>query len=398
MSVLLQARGLGKRYTLRPARSLLMSLGRRGRPRQLWALRDLDLDLCAGEVVAIVGRNGAGKSTLLKLASGVTVPTTGTLRRPRRIAPLIEVGAGFHPELTGRENVEVNGRLLGMSRGEIRRKFDDIVAFSELAHAIDQPIKEYSSGMFMRLGFSVAVHTEPELLVVDEVLAVGDMPFQVRCLDRIRAMRDSGVGVLFVSHNLGAVLELADRAVLLEHGNPTAEGDPREVVGRYHASLAADTGRFDEAGMAAADAYDVEVVSVTAESGDEPTLWLPRQHASVSLRLRAVRDVAGSILGLRLSREGSGLVAAWHQEPGAASVPAMSSGEALTLEVGLDLNVTPGAYLLEIAVASPDFREMHAHLPAAYRFAVGGRAGPGMVDVNPTVRVVSAASTGQSPS
>ena len=388
MTAVLSARGLGKRYLLRTERSLVMALGRR-RPRQLWALRDFDLDVDAGEIVAIVGRNGAGKSTLLKMAAGVTTPSTGTLVRPDRVAPLIEVGAGFHPELTGRENVDINGRLLGMSRREIRRKFDDIVAFAELAHAIDQPVKEYSSGMFMRLGFAVAVHTEPELLVVDEVLAVGDMPFQVRCLERIRAMRDAGAGVLFVSHNLGAVLELADRAVLLQAGRCTATGDPRDVVGAYHASLAADTGRYEEVGMAAADAYDVQILSVTGPDGTEPSLWQPRDHAAVALRLHATRDVEGSIVGVRLSREGAGLVAAWHQEAGTASVPAMATGEHVDLELGLDLNVTPGAYLLEIAIGSPDFREMHAHLMEAYRFGVGGRRGPGIVDVNPTVHLTA---------
>jgi ABC-type polysaccharide/polyol phosphate transport system ATPase subunit len=388
VSALLEARSLGKRYTLRPERSLVMSLGR-GRPRQLWALRDLDLDVGAGEIVAIVGRNGAGKSTLLKMAAGVTTPTTGTLRRPQRIAPLIEVGAGFHPELTGRENVDINGRLLGMSRAEIRRKFDDIVGFAELAHAIDQPVKEYSSGMFMRLGFAVAVHTDPEMLIVDEVLAVGDMPFQVRCLDRIREMRDGGVGVLFVSHNLGAVLELAGRALLLQSGRCTAEGDPRDVVGAYHTALAADTGRYDEAGMAAADAYDVEAVTVAGPAGNEPSLWQPRDHAAVTLRLRATRDVGGSIVGVRLSREGAGLVAAWHEDAGTGTIPALTAGQQVDVELGLDLNVAPGAYLLEIAIGSPDFREMHAHLMEACRFAVGGRRGPGIVDVNPTVRLTA---------
>src|SRR3954468_21853306 len=171
MNALLEASGLGKRYVIRPQRSVALSLMRKNRAREFWALRDLDLHVSAGEIVAIIGRNGAGKSTLLKLAAGVTRPTTGRMQRPERVAPLIEVGAGFHPELTGRENVEVNGRLLGLSRQEVAARFDDIVSFSELEGAIDQPVREYSSGMFMRLGFSVAVHTQPELLVVDEVLA-----------------------------------------------------------------------------------------------------------------------------------------------------------------------------------------------------------------------------------
>ena len=241
-AVLLQASGVSKRYRVRTERSMALGLTRRARPKDVWALRELDLTVRAGEVVAVVGRNGAGKSTLLKLAAGVAHPTTGTLRRPRRTAPLIEVGAGFHPELTGRENIGVNARLLGLGTRQIAQVFDDVVAFSELSDVIDQPVRQYSSGMFMRLGFAVAIHTDPELLVVDEVLAVGDLPFQVRCLDRIREMRASGVGVLFVSHNLTAVLSLADRALLLDQGRLDTEGAVSEVVGRYHAMLAQGEG------------------------------------------------------------------------------------------------------------------------------------------------------------
>jgi ABC-type polysaccharide/polyol phosphate transport system ATPase subunit len=387
VSELLAARGLGKRYLLRSERSLLLGLTGRSRPRPLWAVRDLDLDLQPGEVLAVVGRNGAGKSTLLKLASGVTRPTSGTLARTRRIAPLIEVGAGFHPDLSGRENVEINARLLGLNRTQVGKRFDDIVAFAELGHAIDQPVKEYSSGMFMRLGFAVAIHTDPEMLVVDEVLAVGDMPFQVRCMDRIRAMRDDGVGVLFVSHNLAAVLELADRAVLLEKGRQLATGGTREVIGAYHARLAQDAERLADRGISTDDALQVSV-EVRSADGDAPSLWHPRDRAVVTVRVQARRAIDGALVGFRLNREGSGLVAAWHQDPGQKALPALAEGEAVEFDLLLDLNVVSGSYDLELALASPDMKVSYTHLYDAARFAVGGPRAAGVVDVNPTISAV----------
>jgi ABC-type polysaccharide/polyol phosphate transport system ATPase subunit len=384
VTTLLKATGLGKQYRLRSTRSLLYALSPKNRARTFWAVQDLDMELHSGEVLAVVGRNGAGKSTLLKLAAGVTTPTTGTLARTRRIAPLIEVGAGFHPDLSGRENIEINGRLLGLSRRQVRERFTEIVDFSELAHAIDQPVKEYSSGMFMRLGFSVAVHTDPEMLVVDEVLAVGDMPFQARCMERIRSMRASGVGVLFVSHNMSAVLELADRAILLEKGQVMATGGTRDVVGAYHARLQSDPDRLEDKGIATSDALQLDI-SVTAPDGDAPSLWEPRDKAVVRVTARALRDAGPAIIGFRLNREGSGLVAAWHQGAADQALPAMKEGDVRTVLLELDLNVVPGNYDLEIALATNDFKVSYAHVYDAAQFAVGGPKSAGLVDLNPTV-------------
>jgi ABC-2 type transport system ATP-binding protein len=380
MSDLLRAQSLGKRYVLRSQSSLLGALFGGDRRREFWALQGLDMELNPGEVLAVVGRNGAGKSTFLKIAAGVTRPTTGSLTRTRRIAPLIEVGAGFHPELSGRENVEINGRLLGLSTREIRRKFDDIVDFSELAHAIDQPVKEYSSGMFMRLGFSVAVHTSPEMLVVDEVLAVGDMPFQLRCLDRIRAMRAEGVGILFVSHNMSAVLELADRAIFLEKGEMRASGPTRDVVGAYHAQLQGSADSPET--MASSDALHVEV-QLHRPDGDAPLLWAPLDAVVVELTITARRDAGPAIVGFRLNRQGSGMIAAWHQEGHDEAVPAMKEGEVRRVALQLDLNVVPGSYDLEVALGAPDFTISYAHIYEAAQLAVGGPRAAGIVDVNP---------------
>jgi len=198
-----------------------------------WALNDVSFTVGVGDVISIVGPNGAGKSTLLKILSRITPPTKGYIDLDGRVSSLLEVGTGFHPELTGRENVFLNGAILGMLREEIRRKFDAIVAFAELEQFIDTPVKHYSSGMYVRLAFSVAAHLEPEILIIDEVLSVGDLHFRNRCLGRMRDMRDEGRTVLFVSHDLTSVRQLCNRAILLTSGRVGLEGTPDEVTRKY---------------------------------------------------------------------------------------------------------------------------------------------------------------------
>jgi lipopolysaccharide transport system ATP-binding protein len=203
------------------------------RYQTLWALRGASLEVQKGELVGIIGHNGAGKSTLLKILSRITRPTTGQVEIYGRIGSLLEVGTGFHPDLTGRENVYLNGAILGMKRAEIARKFDEIVAFSELEKFIETPVKFYSSGMYVRLAFSVAAHLEPEILIMDEVLAVGDVAFQQKCLDKMRDIRRQGRTIFFVSHNMPAVTRLCKRAVLLEQGRVVADGPVQGVINHY---------------------------------------------------------------------------------------------------------------------------------------------------------------------
>jgi lipopolysaccharide transport system ATP-binding protein len=200
---------------------------------EFWALRDVSVEIQQGEVVGIIGRNGAGKSTLLKVLSRITEPTEGRIRLRGRTASLLEVGTGFHPELTGRENIFLNGAILGMSRVEIKRKFDEIVAFAEIETFLDTPVKRYSSGMYVRLAFAVAAHLEPEILIVDEVLAVGDAEFQRKCLDKMDDASHTGRTVLFVSHNMQAVTRLAARCVLLEAGRVKMDGPSHRVSSAY---------------------------------------------------------------------------------------------------------------------------------------------------------------------
>lgn len=198
-----------------------------------WALNNISFEIKQGEAVGIIGPNGSGKSTSLKILSGVTKPTSGRYELNGRLGALLEVGAGFHPDLTGRENVYMNGSILGMSKKEINRKFDSIVDFSEIEKFIDTPVKHYSSGMYVRLGFAVAIHNEPEVMLVDEALAVGDMGFQKKCFTKIREIIDSGRTFVLVSHSMSQIQETCSRTILINKGNLIADGDPKEVAGQY---------------------------------------------------------------------------------------------------------------------------------------------------------------------
>ena len=205
----------------------------RQRRQKLWVLRNVSFAVESGEMLGMVGVNGSGKSTSLKLISRIIEPTTGTVQVDGRVSALLELGAGFHPDLTGEENIYLNGSILGMSRKSIRQKYADIVRFADLESSIDIPVRYYSSGMYMRLGFSVAIHAEPQVLLVDEVLAVGDHAFQIKCLKKVDELRDQGVTILFVSHDMDAVRELCDRAIWLDGGGVRAEGYPDQVVAQY---------------------------------------------------------------------------------------------------------------------------------------------------------------------
>ena len=216
-----------------PWRRFRQLAGHTSSEEEFWALRHVNFQIAPGEVVGIVGRNGAGKSTLLKILSRITQPTEGRAALAGRVSSLLEVGTGFHPELSGRENIFLNGAILGMYRSEIRRKFDDIVSFAELEHFIDTPVKRYSSGMYVRLAFAVAAHLEPEVLIIDEVLSVGDLHFRNRCLGRMHDLHDQGRTVLFCSHDMTSIRQLCTRVLLFESGNVIQDGLPGEVTRHY---------------------------------------------------------------------------------------------------------------------------------------------------------------------
>jgi ABC-2 type transport system ATP-binding protein/lipopolysaccharide transport system ATP-binding protein len=297
---------VGKRYFLgehhgsgRTLREAISDRMRNRHPRDvgdIWSLRDIDLEIAEGEAVGVLGRNGAGKSTLLKILTRITEPTTGVSRTRGRVGALLEVGTGFHPELTGRENIFLNGAILGMRRREIFRQFDEIVAFAGVERFVDTPVKRYSSGMYLRLAFAVAAHLDADILAVDEVLAVGDAEFQRKCLGKMAEVERSGRTVLFVSHNLDAIVRLCPTSIWLEQGRVVARGPSAEVVDQYMVSGVRRTG---VAQLEATPGEDVSLLQVSVSGPDgEPTGRLDRDEP-ITIEIRF--DVAVAVPDLDFS-------------------------------------------------------------------------------------------------
>jgi lipopolysaccharide transport system ATP-binding protein len=295
-----RANGDGLRHTIeRAVREPLAWLQSRRQQKltsqDFWALRDVSFQINPGEVVGIIGRNGAGKSTLLKLLSRITIPTEGRIRIDGRIASLLEVGTGFHQELTGRENIFLNGAILGMSRAEIIRKFDEIVAFSEIEEFLDTPVKRYSSGMYVRLAFAVAAHLEPEILIVDEVLAVGDAAFQKKCLGKMGSFAQSGRTVLFVSHNMEAVRTLCRRGIWMKGGRLHRDGKIDEIVEAYFDDLSDQRSlccESPEYGLA------IQKVVLRNRRGEECLQFRPGEDLVVDISYEAREAIEKPILAL----------------------------------------------------------------------------------------------------
>lgn len=276
---------------------------REGSPsdERFWALSDVDLEIREGDVVGIVGRNGAGKTTLLKILSRVTEPTRGVVDLYGRVSALLEVGTGFHPELTGRENIALNGAILGMTRAEVAAKFDEIVEFAEVERFIDTPVKRYSSGMYVRLAFSVAASLEPEVLIIDEVLAVGDARFQKKCLGRMTQVAREGRTVLFVSHNTGAVAELCTRAVLLDCGRKMTEGDVGSVLAEY-ARIGGPEGHEVELEEDLSLPIAITAVSVRDGHGHATTAFDLVDEIEIGITYRVREPTRGYAIALNLAR------------------------------------------------------------------------------------------------
>ena len=319
-------------------------------PDKIWALRDISFDIAQGDIVGIVGSNGAGKSTLLKILSRITEPTTGHARICGRVGSLLEVGTGFHPELTGRENVFLNGAILGMTRAEIERNFDEIVGFAEVERFIDTPVKQYSSGMHMRLAFAVAAHLESEILIVDEVLAVGDAAFQRKCLSKMSDVARAGRTVLFVSHNMDAVRRLCPRALLLEHGRLLAFDETEAIISRYlGAGVRATTPAewIDVSHCSRRGSGRSRVAAVWFASGDSSTTMLPYSGGPLEIRLKVVSDTSRSLKRVAIilfDKAGTKLVNADTVTLGRAL--ALQAGETLLRLRVTELYLNPGVYVL----------------------------------------------------
>jgi len=299
---IINIQGVSKKYKLGKEnsgslREFLAGSVRRKRTKaeEFWALRDISFDVNKGDVIGIIGKNGAGKSTLLKILSRITPPTNGSIRYNGRIASLLEVGTGFHPELSGRENIYINGSILGMKKVEIRQKLDEIVAFSGIEKFIDTPVKRYSSGMYVRLAFAVAAHLEPDILVIDEVLAVGDAEFQKKCLGKMHDLSVSDQRtILFVSHNLLAVKELCNRGVVIEKGELTFDGGAKEAVSLYQSSYSSvsisGSWETDRPGN-----DSVQVMEVSVTGADEKPIAVDNEF---EIKLRFHLSVAQRTVGV----------------------------------------------------------------------------------------------------
>ena len=274
----------------------IVRIGRRPKRRDFVALQPMNLTINSGETLGILGHNGSGKSTLLKCISGILRPTTGEIRLRGRIASLLELGAGFHPDLTGRENVYINAAFLGISRREIERRFDDIVEFSELAEFIDEPVKHYSSGMYVRLGFAVAINLDPDILLVDEVLAVGDELFQQKCLDRVRQFQQEGRTILVVTHAADIVRQVCQRAIVLHHGEKVTDSSPGEAIQVFREHLQGDlTYSFADAGAAG-----LKVTKVDAHSAAGTRVIRPGEAITLDIGFSADRTVTRPVVGVSL--------------------------------------------------------------------------------------------------
>ena len=347
--------------------------------REFWAVRDVSLEIKRGEAFGIIGSNGAGKSTLLKLLSGVMTPTSGNIAVNGVLSALIEVGAGFHPDLTGRENIFLNGTILGMSKAEIRGKFDEIVEFSGLAEFIDTPVKRYSSGMYARLGFSVAAHVEPDLLIVDEVLSVGDFMFQKKCMERMRAIITGGATVVFVSHNLRAVADLCGRSLLMERGTARMIGPSTEVIQSYlDRAYAAehDTDRKDVF-ISRVSIRGRDGEQVNFESGDRAWLDIEitarRRCDMVAVVIDAKDDNYYEVFNTSSTRLG--------HEP-----ISLEAGERFQTTYELDLAFASGTFHFGAFLYRYDRqREYDRWAPARTIFVSSGRDVRGAVNLNPRV-------------
>jgi lipopolysaccharide transport system ATP-binding protein len=316
-----------------------------------WALRDVNFKVREGDVLGVIGRNGAGKSTLLKLLSQITEPTQGRIRLRGRVASLLEVGTGFHPELTGRENIFLNGAILGMSRGEIRRKFDEIVAFSEVEEFLDTPVKRYSSGMYVRLAFAVAAHLEPEILVVDEVLAVGDAQFQKKSLGKMGEVSRQGRTVLFVSHNMLAVAKLCARGLVLERGKVVFDGDAKGAIAHYQSGSEQFLAEQDlERTKGSIGANQVRFVNwrlLENSLGVEHTCY-SREEIVFRFDLITTRRLERVHFGFHVRGLDEALLLAGHNLENGGVPPTLEPGS-YAVEWRVRVSLKPGVYWVEVA-------------------------------------------------
>ncbi len=389
----LEVRGVGKRYVKYEDTPLLLTRALRLRTRtrrsEHWAIRGVGVDVPSGSSLGVIGRNGSGKSTLLRMLAGVTSPTEGSITARGRVAPLLSVGVGFHPELTGRENVHVNAMILGVTPAELARKFDEIVDFADIEGFLDTPVKFYSSGMFVRLGFAVAVCAQPDVLLVDEVLAVGDLAFQLKCFDRMAEIRRSGTTVVVVSHNLSSVRRMCDRTLVVHDGAVRHDGDTDSAISTYHELL----GERREIEGGAADDDDgravvggrarITSVAVLTEGGKPTAHVRAGETVVVRATVALLDDVEHPVVGVAVTSESG--VSVYAESSYATRAEPAGAGTELVAEVRFVARLTTGSYT--VAVGFRDGTTRLAFSPPQLFYVSGRELARGLVDLDATTTI-----------
>lgn len=374
-TVIVDVHGIGKRYLLHPrgvqtvkAASLDWIRGRRAPKREFWALRDVSFRVHRGETLGIVGANGAGKSTLLSLVAGTRAATKGTIRTHGTIASLLELGAGFHPELTGRENVFLAGAIMGLSRAHMARRFDAIVEFADLSDFIDQPVKQYSSGMYVRLGFAVSMEVDPDILLLDEVLAVGDVAFQRKCLNRLDAFRKSDKTLLIVSHDLETVKKMSSRILFLDAGRVQGLGDPEAMVERFesHALAGSADGLGREWGTGEVRIESVELLNA---QGEAATTYAWGDPLIANIHYRASEHIADPVFGFAIADAQGRLLYGNNSQIEGVTMQHVEGEGVVTLRIE-QLMMGRGTYLLSFSVHSSDHKINYHRLDHAFPIVV----------------------------
>jgi ABC-2 type transport system ATP-binding protein len=379
---------VSKRFTLRKDKSLkerIVTLGTMGRRHRetFWALRDLSLTISAGSTVGLIGHNGSGKSTLLKVIGGIIDPSSGSVERRGRIAALLELGAGFHPDLTGRENVYLNASILGLSRHETDERMDAILDFAEIGDFIDTQVKFYSSGMYVRLAFAVAINTDPDLLLVDEVLAVGDEAFQRKCLDKIREFQAEGRTIILVSHSLGQVTELCDRVILLNAGQVVHDGDPHDAVAAFRDIL--EQRRLQGLHLDEITELPAHVVSATVSVAGDPgrVEVQPGDDVVIDMAFASVESLDDWFCAVQIDNASGQLVYGTTTRRVGMTLPPLDGERHVRLTLA-DTRFGPGKYFVSVSIMNS--LGVHLHdLPQATSFdAVDYRLAVGTVNAQPT--------------
>ena len=377
-NIAIEAKDLGKRYRVRghappTAMSALKGLVCRQPKEDFWALREVNFEIEKGKTVGVIGPNGSGKSSTLGLVTGTIYPTTGYVKTHGRISSLLELGAGFHPDLTGRENVFLNAAILGIPREDIRKRMDHIIDFSNLSDFIDMPVRNYSSGMYVRLGFAVAVEMNPDILLIDEVLAVGDIAFQLKCLDRIRQFQRQGKTLMFVSHALQTVEEFCDEAFLIHHGRLVARGNPPEVILQYIRAYMGEGGYLytQEFGT-----RDVEMIDVKLrnEHNEETALFQSGRPLHVDIRYIAHRRVENPVFGYSLKTGNGFYVFGTNTQLQKQRIDAIEGEGFIRLTID-PLTLMQGNFFLSLSIHSWDHATQYHRREDWYPFGVKNEIG-----------------------